>query len=150
MVGVRYEDYTNYFIIKRSSDILDDFWDYKKFHFGIQVFTLVSTKQFRNCSSEGRRKSSCVNARGIPTAAYQVLPEVGYPPWARSDEGGTWGGVPPSRGTPQPGPMGGTQGGVTPLARSDGGVPKVGYPLAKTPLAGGTPHPPAGPGRDTP
>ena len=28
------------------------------------------------------RKSSCVNARGIPTAAYQVLhllPEVGYP-----------------------------------------------------------------------
>ena len=26
------------------------------------------------------RKSSCVNARGIPIAAYQVLPEVGYPP----------------------------------------------------------------------
>ena len=26
------------------------------------------------------RKFSCVNARGIPTAAYQVLPEVVYPP----------------------------------------------------------------------
>ena len=52
------------------------------------------------------RKSSCVNARGIPTTAYQVLhlfPEVGYPP---------------SRGTP--------------LARSDWGVPEVGYPLARS------------------
>ena len=26
------------------------------------------------------RKSSCVNARGTLTTAYQVLPEVGYPP----------------------------------------------------------------------
>ena len=48
------------------------------------------------------RKSSCVNARGIPTAAYQVLhlfPEVGYPP----------AGVPPWPGL-------------------TGGLPKVGYP----------------------
>ena len=48
------------------------------------------------------RTSSCVNARGIPTAAYQVLhllPEVGYPP---------------GRGAPRPDLM--------------EGVPKVGYP----------------------
>ena len=74
-----------------------------------------------------------MNARGIPTAAYQVLhllPEVGYPPPA---------GVPP-----WPGPTEGE------------GVPEVGYPLP----AGGTPWldlagvapPPAGPGpgRGTP
>ena len=49
------------------------------------------------------RKSSCVNARGIPTAAYQVL----------------LGGVPPIRvPPPQPGPMGGTR----------GGVPSIGVP----------------------
>ena len=39
------------------------------------------------------RKSSCVNARGIPTSVYQVLhlfPEVGYPP----GPGLTWGGYP--------------------------------------------------------
>ena len=44
------------------------------------------------------KKSSCVNARDIPTVAYQVLhllPEVGYPPGS---------------GTPRPRPMGGTQG----------------------------------------
>ena len=49
------------------------------------------------------RKSSCVNARGIPTAAYQVLhvlTEVGYPPV----------GVPPHQGTPCPGLTGGTLG----------------------------------------
>ena len=71
-----------------------------------------------------KRKSSCVNARGIPTAAYQVLPsvilyEVGYPPtpipigtppWARSNRGGY-----PRWDTPPP-------------ARSDRGVPQVGYP----------------------
>ena len=41
------------------------------------------------------RKSSCVNTKGIPIAAYQVLPEEGYPPppvgvplLARSDKGG--------------------------------------------------------------
>ena len=94
------------------------------------------------------RKSSCVNARGIPTAAYQVLLEMGYPPpqpGLTGGGGGTRGGVPPSQvwqekggtivgyplarsnwggyprwGTPQPGLMGGTRGGVPP-ARSDGG-----------------------------
>ena len=52
-----------------------------------------------------KRKSSCVNARRIPTAAYQVL----HPRWRGSDGegGGTRGGVPPSRGYPQPGPTGG-------------------------------------------
>ena len=78
------------------------------------------------------RKSSCVNARGIPTAAYQVLLKMGYPPphrgipLTRSDRGGVpevgfpsarsdgegyprWGtpiGVPPSQGTPRPDPTG--------------------------------------------
>ena len=68
----------------------------------------------------GTRKS-CVNARVIPTAAYQVLhllPEVGYPP-------PPWQWYPP--------------------VRSDRGVPEVGYPQARsdrgysrwgTPLAG--------------
>ena len=91
-----------------------------------------------------KRKSSCVNARGILTAAYQVLhllPEVGH--LARSDWGGGyprqgttpsrgtpsqvwwWGTpcqgyspsrVPPSRVSPSPGQVwqGGTWGGVTP------------------------------------
>ena len=69
-------------------------------------------------------KSSCVNARGIPTPAYQVLhllPEVGYP----------LAGVPP-----WPGLMGGTQGGVPqqgyPPARSDGGLPLAGVCLARS------------------
>ena len=54
--------------------------------------------------------SSCVNARGIPTAAYQVLhllTEVGY------------------------GLMGGTQGGVPPgpgLTFNGEGIPEVGTP----------------------
>ena len=85
------------------------------------------------------RKSSYVNARGIPTAAYQVLPEVGYPPY---------------RGTPQPGLMGGTRGEIsphqgTPQARSDkgctqGGVPPLlGYPPGQVwqgGTQGGVPH----------
>ena len=57
-----------------------------------------------------------MNTRGIPTAAYQVLhllPCRGTPP-ARSDGGGTRGGVPP-------------QPGLT------GGIPEVGYPLAGVP-----------------
>ena len=61
--------------------------------------------------------SSCVNARGIPTAAYQVLhlfPEVGYPP----------AGVPPSR-----------QG--VPPSQVWWGVPEVGYPLAGVPPSRG-------------
>ena len=67
-------------------------------------FVLVYSKTFYT------RKSSCVNARGIPTAAYQVLhllPEVGYPP-------------PPPQGYHP--------------ARSDGGgVPEVGYPQQRYP-----------------
>ena len=87
------------------------------------------------------RKSSCVNARGIPTRAYQVLhlfPKVGYPPWpGLPGGGGTWGGAPlpvwgtPGQvwwgGTPQPGLMGGyprwgTPKQGVPLTRSDGGT----------------------------
>ena len=76
------------------------------------------------------RKSSCVNARGIPTAAYQVLhllPEAGSPL---------------AGGTPRPGPMGGGQGylrwgtplaGGYPPARSDGGYPRWGTPLVGVP-----------------
>ena len=96
------------------------------------------------------RKSSCVNARGIPSSAHQVLhlfPEVGYPlsrgtPWP-----GLIGEVPevgyppagyPWEGTPWPGLMGCTEGGVPPSrgtspARSDGGVPEVGYLQQGTP-----------------
>ena len=59
------------------------------------------------------RKSSCVNARGIPTAAYQVL-LGGVPPRPGLMGGG--GGY-PRWGTPWPGLM---------------GVPKVGYPLARS------------------
>ena len=111
------------------------------------------------------RKSSCVNARGIPTAAYQVLLEMGYPPPpARSDRGGTWDGVPPIGvppshvwggyprwGTPQPGLMGGTRGGVPPgqvqQGGTWGGVPP--WPGLTGGTRGGYPPPP-GPGRGTP
>ena len=74
------------------------------------------------------RKSSCLNARGIPTAAYQVLhllPKVGYPPRQ-------W-------GPPQPDPMGDTQGGIPPDRGRPPpwpdliGVPEVRYPLAGVP-----------------
>ena len=63
------------------------------------------------------RKSSCVNARGIPTAAYQVL----HP---------RWGTPPPGRGTPQ---QAYPPGRVPPLARSDegGGLPEVEYPPSR-------------------
>ena len=79
-------------------------------------------------SARIKRKSSCVNARGMLTAAYQVphlLPEVGYPPGrgtppARSDSGDTRGVVPP----PQQG---------HPLARSNGGYPRWGIPQQGTP-----------------
>ena len=97
------------------------------------------------------RKSSCVNARGITTTAYQVLhlfPEVGYPPPRQVWWEGTWGGVPPpaggtpcqvwwgvpevgyppGRGTPCQVWWGGTRGGVPPLARSEGGYLRWEYP----------------------
>ena len=97
------------------------------------------------------RKSSCVNARGISTVAYQVihlLPEVRYPPWPGL-MGVTCGWVSPWQGYPQPGLMGVPEVGY-PLARSEG-LPKVGYPLArwgipKLDLAG---VPPIGPGQGT-
>ena len=96
-----------------------------------------------------------MNARGIPTAAYQVLhllSEVGYPPPARSDGGSTQGGVPLPAGVPParsdrdvtqgrvppwPGLTGSTQGGVPLPARSDRGVIKGGV-LPWPGLTGGT------------
>ena len=92
------------------------------------------------------RKSSCVNARGIPTAAYQVLhllPEVGYPPleyppsqvWEGYPPSQVWqggrvvtqGGVPPCQSTsPARSDRGGTRGGVSP-SQVRRGVPEVGY-----------------------
>ena len=96
--------------------------------------------------SDLKTRKSCLNARGIPTAAYQVLhllPEVGYPP--------------PDRSTPQPGLTGDTRGGVPPirvppLGRSNGGVPPArfdgGYPPARS--DGGYLTWLAGPGRSNP
>ena len=83
-----------------------------------------------------------MNARGIPTAAYQVLhllSEVGYPP---------------SRGSPQPGLTGGRgvpEVGVPPSQVWWGGVLEVGYHPGQVgyPLQQGYP-PPAGPGWGTP
>ena len=76
------------------------------------------------------RKSSCVNARGIPTAAYQVLhllTEVGYPPiqvWP-GGEYPRWGY--PHWGTPCWGtPCLGLTG--VPPIQVLWGVPEVGYP----------------------
>ena len=98
-----------------------------------------------------------MNARGIPTAAYQVLhllPEVGYPPWPSSTgEGGlpevgypsrqgyppgqVQPGVPPARVPPRARSYEGTLGGVPPWQGYPwpgpmGGVPEVGYPLARS------------------
>ena len=84
---------------------------------------------WRGALKQNTRKSSCVNARGIPTAAYQVLhlfPEVGYPPPA---------------GVPLPGQV----------RPGGGGIPEVGYPPARSderrvvpevwyPSAGGPPR----------
>ena len=92
-----------------------------------------------------------MNARGIPTAVYQVLPPspAGYPP-GLTGGGGTWGGVPPGRGTPQPDLMGDTQGGVPPGRGTPWhgrGTPSKGYPpwpgLMGVPEVG---YPPAGMG----
>ena len=96
------------------------------------------------CFSLNIRKSSCVNARSTPTAAYQVLhlfPEVGYPPPSQ-DGGGypRWG--TPSRGTPQPGLMGVPKVGYCPSR----GYPQQGYPRAGS----GWGTSPAGPAWGTP
>ena len=90
----------------------------------------------------GTRKSSCVNTRGIPTAAYQVLhllTEVGYPPCP-----GLMGGVPEVGYPPHPGLMGRYPRWGTPPVRYPqvwrGGVPEVGYPSIGYPLSVTTPH----------
>ena len=126
------------------------------------------------------RKSSSVNARGIPTAAYQVLPGWGTPPCRGTPLARSIGGVPevryplvraPPHWGPTPSqvwPGGGFLRWGTPLPGLMG-VPKVGYPLSGYPLArsdggtqGGVPpvrvppgqvwwgYPPAGPGWGTP
>ena len=113
--------------------------------------SLIQSDSNRCVETAKTTKSSCVNARGIPTAAYQVLhllTEFGYPPAgvppAKSNGGYPRWGTPPSRSTPGRvtpwlGPMGGTRGGIPqngyPLARSNGGIPKVGYPPAEVPPA---------------
>ena len=67
------------------------------------------------------RKSSCVlNARGIPTAAYQVLPRWGTP----------------LLGYPLPGLMGGYLRWGTPQPGLMGGTPEVGYPPIRVWLEG--------------
>ena len=105
------------------------------------------------------RKSSCVNARGIPTAGYQVLhllPEVGTPQPGLTGGGTRWG--PPGRSTPQPGLMGRLvlevgppppwQGYLLGQVQWGGGVPEVGYMPSRSDLGGVLP--PSGPGRGTP
>ena len=64
------------------------------------------------------RKFSCVNARGIPTVAYQVLPRWGTPP-ARSNREGV-----PRVGYPLPGSW---------LWEGVPGVPPLGYPSIRVP-----------------
>ena len=68
-----------------------------------------------------------MNARGIPTAAYQVLhllPEVGYPPTGVPPHPGLMGGY-PSWGIPHQGiPHQGTP----PPSQVQWGVPEMGYP----------------------
>ena len=83
------------------------------------------------CMQAVTRKSSCMNAKGMPTYAWCIKYSISYPRW----------GTTPSAGYPQPGLMGGTQ----------GGVPPTGYPQQSNPqphLTGGTqggvPPPPAG------
>ena len=88
------------------------------------------------------RKSSCVNARGIPTAAYQVLHLLSCTRWGYPSRSGPMGGGylscrTPSCGTPLARSDGGTRGEVplcqgTP-ARSDGGVPEVGFTPIRVP-----------------
>ena len=119
----------HYHMSKISNTVLNIFFDCRWPH--LLLFLIIT------------RKSSCVNARGISTSAYQVLhllPEVGYPPagvpsWPGMMRGYLRWGTTPLAGVPQPGLTGGTQSGVppagvtlpgrgTPPARSDG----RGYP----------------------
>ena len=83
------------------------------------------------------RKSSCVNARGIPTATYQVLhllTEVGYPPLGYPPvqvwQGGTWG--TPHWGTPPPVQV--WWGRVPRVPPPPSGYPPVGVPPIGVPL----------------
>ena len=85
------------------------------------------------------RKSSCVNARGIPTAAYQVLLGGVTPPPHWGTPGQVWQGV-REVGYPLSG---------NPLARSDRGYPRWGTPIRVPPQSGlmGVPevgYPPSG------
>ena len=57
---------------------------------------VTSSVTMNHAKKQGARKSSYVNARGIPTAAYQVLHLLSYPRGVPHP----WMGVPPSRGTP--------------------------------------------------
>ena len=61
-------------------------------------FVLVNYVQGYGALTPATRKSSCVNARGIPTAAYQVLHLLSC----------TWGGTPRQEGTPIQSWTGGT------------------------------------------
>ena len=82
------------------------------------------------------RKSFCVNARGIPTAAYQVLLRWGTRPPARSDRGVPKVGYPPVRVPPRPGLL--------------GGYPRWGIPHWSTAPTGLPPCRGTSPGQGTP
>ena len=97
------------------------------------------------------RKSSCVKARGIPTAAYQVLhllTEVGYPPprqgipWLGYPHPGLTGGYPPVRVPPVQVWRG------VPWPPHRGTLPLGYHPWLD--LAWVPPPPPPGPGLGTP
>ena len=108
---------------------LDDIWWYDNHRPCLKIHMDSEKNCEQALITMNKRKSSCVNARGIPTTAYQVLhllPEVGYPP----PPGQVWwaGGGYPRWGIPQQG---------NPPARSDRGLPEVGPPPA------GVPPPPA-------
>ena len=92
------------------------------------------------------RQSSCVNARGIPTTAYQVLlrwgiPPIGVPP-GQVWRGVTWSGVPSPIGVPPGQVWWGYLKWGTPH-QVWWGVPEVGYPWLGYPPARSD-------GRDTP
>ena len=118
-----------------------------------EFYTIQVNYAAINNFTSSTRKSSCVNARGIPTAAYQVLhllPEMGYPPWQEYPPDQVWvpppsplAGVPPLPARSAGG--GGTRGGAPPCpppARSDGRGTWAGPGF-------GTPPPPSGPGQGT-